>query len=300
MKKHVFVLDTYIVTAFLVLIVLTGILTARKVKTLTDYVAYYKKYNPALIGASLSMVIFGSGTIIGGVEEICNVGLIYALATIGYIINSFITAQYIIPKIDKKFSTMITVSDLFGYFYGKGAEKFSSIIAVLFDVGAAASQLVAAGQLFSYFFNVHYLTGILCTGLIMIIYSSLGGIRTVTILDTIKCLMIVIFIPLLAGIFVFKSGGITNIMHYIPQDYLIAIEHGQFVQYFILFLIFSIPIQMMQPIVVQRILMIDMVNVSQKSYVYLWIYKMCFATCSYGNWPFHCSWAIFGIKQCFI
>lgn len=205
-------IDLVIVISFLLLMLSIGLFTGRKIKNFRDYVLFYKNYNSAFLGLSLTMVIFGSGTIVGAISEMYQVGLIYIIASFGYIVNSLITAKFIIPRIDSRFSGMITVSDMMKHLYGPYAEKFSAVIAILFDVGALATQLMVIGKLLSYFFLLDYSLCLVLAGCIMILYSVLGGIRAITIMDSIKCFMLLTFFPLLASIFVYKAGGMIPIL----------------------------------------------------------------------------------------
>lgn len=257
MKNLFSSLDFTIVLSFLVVALFIGVSTGRKIKSFKDYISFYKNAHPAFLGLSLTMVIFGSGTLIGAISEMCQVGIIYVLASAGYIFNSLITARYIIPKIDERFSGMITVSDMMKYFYGGQAEKFSAMLAILFDIGALATQLMVIGKLLTYFFQIDYNYCLIFTGAIMIIYSSLGGIRVITMMDFIKCLMLIIFIPTLASISVYKAGGMIPILQNIPSQYLSVFDHKDFIKYGVLFVFFMIPIHMLQPIVIQRILLIN-------------------------------------------
>mgnify|MGYP005840326117 CR=1 FL=1 len=262
-------LDVIIVLSFLVGAIFVGIFTGSKIKSFKDYISFYKNGNPAFLGLSLAMVIFGSGTLIGAISEMYQVGIIYLLASAGYIFNSLITARYIIPKIDDRFTGMITVADMIKHFYGKQAERFSAVIAVLFDVGALTTQLMVIGKLLSYFFQIDYNYCLVFTGAIMITYSSLGGIRVITIMDLVKCLMLLIFIPILASISVYKAGGMIHILQNIPSKYLSIFDHKDFIKYGVLFIFFMLPIHMVQPIVIQRILLINDTNTSSKAmYIY--------------------------------
>jgi Na+/proline symporter len=245
------------VALFLLIALSIGVYAGRKIKTINDYIQYYKNYSPAILGLSLMMVIFGSGTISGTVSEIITVGIIYAIASFGYVINSFISAKYIIPKMDHRFDGMISACDIFKYFFDYRAEKFSAIIAFIFDVGAAGTQLLALGKIMSHFLSIDYKLGLALTGGIMVIYSTLGGIRTVTIMDVIKCVLLLIFIPILASVVTFKAGGFMYIISQTNDTRLLVFDHPDFFKYLILFIFFMAPVHMFQPIVVQRLLMIN-------------------------------------------
>ena len=262
-------IDFIIIFIFILIALSIGFRTALKVKTLNDYILYYKKYNYGLIGISLSMVIFGSGTILGTFQSTCKEGIIYAVASFGYVINSLITAKFIIPKIDIRFSGLYTAPDILNLFYGKISEKLSAIIAIIFDIGAASTQLVVLGHLISNFLEIDYATAVLLSTTVILLYSCTGGIRAITILDAIKCFLMLIFIPILANYTTNKAGGILEVLNNTSDNNFTIFDHKDFLKYLTLFIFFMLPTHMLQPIVVQRLLLIDNPLVAKKSmYIY--------------------------------
>lgn len=262
-------IDSFIVIAFLLIALLIGVRTGINVKTLDDYIYYHKKFNPAFIGLSLSMVVFGSGTIFGTFVEVKKLGIIYAVASLGYVINSLITAKFIIPKMDNRFENMISVCDMFKYFYGKETEKFAACIAVIFDIGAISTHLIITGKLISYCFNFNPNISIIISSVIMLTYSCLGGIRAVTVLDAMKCVLMLIFIPILANFITFDAGGILSILKNVPEGYLSIYDNKEFSKYLTLFIFFTLPTHMFQPVVIQRILLIDNKTIASNAmYIY--------------------------------
>ena len=262
-------IDSIIIIAFLLVTLFIGMRAGLNVKTLDDYIYYYKKYNPAFIGLSLSMVIFGSGTILGTFDETRKLGIIYALASFGYVINSLISAKFIVPKIDKRFEGLVSVCDIFRYFYGQKAEKFAAIIAIIFDIGAASTQLIVIGKLISYFLNLSYPISIIISSAVILTYSCAGGIRAVTMLDALKCVLMLIFIPILANFATFSSGGILSVLKNTPSEYLSVTDHQESLKYLTLFCFFILPTHMFQPIVVQRLLLVADKTISSRAmYIY--------------------------------
>lgn len=262
-------IDVIIICSFIVASLAVGILSAKRIKNINDFISSYKAFHPSILGLSLIMVIFGGGTIAGTMVEVRNVGLIYAIASFGYVLNSLITARYIIPKIDHRFYNMLTVCDAMNMLYGKNAKLFTAYIAIIFDLGAATSQLSVLGKTMAYFLNSHYNAGLLLTGGVMVFYSAIGGIKTVTVMDIVKCTLLFIFMPIVASMMIYMAGGFSHIIQNIPSQHLAVLEHPEFFKYTVLFVFFMAPVHMLQPIVVQRIFMInDNIASSNAMYMY--------------------------------
>ena len=242
-----------------------GLRTGIKIKSFDDYAKFYKNYNPGLLGISLSMSIFGSGSLLGVFNQTQTMGIIYAIASFGYIINCLITAKFITPFFDGRFRQALSVCEIFKYFYGARAEKVAAIVALIFNTCAASTGFIVLGLLIQYLFMIEYKIGAAFAAMFSIIYSSIGGIRAITLLDLIKCTMLLIFIPILSNFATFNAGGILYVLENTDSNYFNVINHPNFTQYLLLFIFFSIPTHTLQPIVVQRILLINNPDVTKKS-----------------------------------
>ena len=144
-----------------------------------------------------------------------------------------------------------------------------AIIGIIFDIGAASTQLVVLGHLISNFFEIQYVIAVLLSTTVVLLYSCTGGIRAITILDAIKCFLMLIFIPILANYTTNKAGGILEVLNNTSSNNLTIFDHKEFLKYLTLFIFFMLPTHMLQPIVVQRLLLIDNPLIAKKSmYIY--------------------------------
>ena len=97
---------------------------------------------------------------------------------------------------------------------------------------------------------------IIAGGIILAIYSSHGGIKSVTITDVFQFLVFIIGLPALAYFILNKAGGIQTVFTNIPNTHVQITSHTEFPLYCTLFIFYSfLPAGMIDPAIIQRLLM---------------------------------------------
>ena len=97
-----------------------------------------------------------------------------------------------------------------------------------------------------------------------------------TLIDLIKCALVLIFIPILTNYSIYNAGGITRVLEVSYTNYKNIFFDIDFPKFFCLFIFFLIPIHLLQPVVVQRILLISDNNFSQKALYNYALIRMLF------------------------
>ena len=85
-----------------------------------------------------------------------------------------------------------------GELFGNKVRTITAISGVVGVTGIIAIQLQIAGLLFEYALGVDHFYGIILSGIIITLYSSLGGIRSVTFTDLIQFGTFGVIIPFVA------------------------------------------------------------------------------------------------------
>ena len=96
--------------------------------------------------------------------------------------------------------------------------NISAIIIVIFFAATMVAQFVGGAKLFEAVTGYSYLTGLIVFGLVVVIYTTVGGFRGVAITDAV-CAMVMLagMVILLVGI-IRQGGGYENIMENIVSD----------------------------------------------------------------------------------
>ncbi|MCP3660088.1 MAG: hypothetical protein GY830_07170 [Bacteroidetes bacterium] len=186
-----------IVGGFLVITLIIGIWASRKIKSLNDYALGGKNFNTTTLTLTLLATYIG-GAQLETINKIYRSGIIISVASLGIIFQHLFFAYIIAPKIIY-FKNCITIGDLMEKLYGKKIKFITGAIITFFSLFTIGSQFFMIGKIFNILLDIKTIYGIIIGGSILILYSTIGGIKAVAITDIFQFLIIVIVIPFIAS-----------------------------------------------------------------------------------------------------
>lgn len=196
-------LTTFVLILYLSIIALITLFSYQKVKNYHDFFNARKQGNTITIAGSLIATILGGSAIIGAVNEGPKLGW----ATSWYMLSAAIGLFALLPiagKINK--TGRFTLPGLLGDLYTPGVRRISSWIIATAWLGVVAAQMIAAAQILESFTGMSYTYGVLCSGLVFIVYTLAGGQLSVLKTDFLQS----IFIILGLAVMVFFSAKIPE------------------------------------------------------------------------------------------
>jgi Na+/proline symporter len=111
----------------------------------------------------------------------------------------------------------LSVAEAMGSIYGKEVRLLTAICGILGTIGGIAVQFKVFGNIFNYFLGIDPTYSIFLASSIVILYSSLGGIKAVTYTDIMQFVTFGFVIPLI-GIILWNHIGNTNISFSATND----------------------------------------------------------------------------------
>ena len=258
MLSNVNYLDTdhLVVYGFLAITLFVGLYVGRRVKDMNDYALAGRSYDMTSLVLTFLATGVGAASTVGLASNVFEDGIIMIIASAGAIIALLLVALFIIPRtIDPQGS--ISMAELMGKFYGSKVRITTGILGSIYCIGIVAAQNLALGFVFEQLLGVARPWGIVIGGSIMVLYASLGGVRSVTITDIIHFSFMIVFIPLISSMATNKAGGVVEIFNSLPPAKLTVWGHSQFDYYLVLFFLCMIPSVSLSPPQVQRMLMTD-------------------------------------------
>jgi len=196
-----------VVIIYLTLTLGVSFYLSKRVKSITDFLIAGRKLGLLLTTATLAVIQLGAGVILGGAELGaqsgvwpgmwygigCGGGLILAGLLVasklrrrgGYVPLDFFAARYGEKKWVRFWGWLSNIPSLLGIF---------------------VAQVMAAGTIFS-LFGVDYKIGIIISGVVIMLYSVLGGMISVAVVNFLQLAIIVLGIPLVAVMSLLKSGN---------------------------------------------------------------------------------------------
>ncbi len=107
----------------------------------------------------------------------------------------------------------VTVVDVIRHRYQSDAlAGLSAAVIVLFFSATMVAQFVGGAKLFEAVTGYSYLTGLIVFGLVVVLYTTVGGFRGVAITDTICAIVMLLGMFLLMAGVMKQGGGYANIM----------------------------------------------------------------------------------------
>ena len=118
----------------------------------------------------------------------------------------------------RKFNAVTVVDIIRERFKSDFLAAISAFVIVLFFCGTMTAQFVGGAKLFSAVTGYSYETGLILFGLVVVIYTSIGGFRAVALTDTCCALIMMAGIVLLLKYVLDAGGGYENIMLTIEKN----------------------------------------------------------------------------------
>lgn len=168
---------------------LAGLMAARYVHNTEDYLLAGRRLPFYLVTATLFATWFGSETILGASSEFAGGGLIAVVrdpfgAALCLILVGLVYAK---PLYRMK---LLTLGDFFRERYGPLTEKLASVMIILPYLSWIAAQYVAFGIIMQSLTGLPATQGFLIAGVVVTIYTFVGGMWSVSVTDFIQTLFI--------------------------------------------------------------------------------------------------------------
>lgn len=217
MNASISMIDSAIIILFLVANLLIGFYGSKKIRTFSEYSVWQRSFGSFAICATLSASFIGGGYTMGNAAKVYSIGMIYAFGLLGFSLKEILVAWLIAPKMHQ-YSDCHSVGDIMGKHYGPTIKMITGVFSVLICMGILGAQVSAIGALFTIFFHMGPLLGILIGFGVMIAYAAAGGMRSIVYTDMLQFLVLLIGIPLTFFVGLHHIGGWHVIENTLPAS----------------------------------------------------------------------------------
>jgi Na+/proline symporter/signal transduction histidine kinase len=265
MSVNYFSTEHLVVYVFLAITLIIGLWAGKNIKDIKDYALANKKYGLGTITIIFLATYLNGGSVIESQKSILNEGIIVGIVILSYLISFVLTGIFIIPKLTY-FKDAITVGDVMGNLYGKYGSLITSALGVVYTIFLVGAQILAVGYVCNELLGWPPNTSIVIGGIILILYTSVGGIKAIASTDILQFIAAAIVLPTIAHIAVSEAGGIVNVIKSVPQDKLSILTHSKLPRYLVIPLLISVifPSPIVYPPLFQIMLMTDKPQKSSK------------------------------------
>lgn len=182
---------TYFIFLYLFATLAIGVLASRKVKNTKDFILAGRSLPLSITTAALFATWFGSETILGASSQMALEGFPGVIQEpFGAALCLFLLGVFFAVPLYKM--NILTFGDFYRIRYGRIMEVLAGIFLVLSYLGWIAAQMVAMGIILNTIIGLDIQTGIYLSAGIVVFYTFLGGMWSVSLTDFVQMIMIII------------------------------------------------------------------------------------------------------------
>lgn len=213
-------MTTIIILIYMAVIVAVAVISTKKakVKEADDYLLAGRSLGPLALAGTLAAAEIGGGSTVGVAAKAygdwgLSAGWYVVCSGIGIFLVSFVA-----PYLRKAMAT--TIPEILERRYGKSAHLFATLLSIIAGFIAGAVQIIATSTIISTITGIGLTKTILLAGIVITIYTMLGGLVSVTATDIIHIVFITIGMAVAMPIMVKNAGGWAEIKSLLPAGQL--------------------------------------------------------------------------------
>jgi SSS family solute:Na+ symporter len=210
-------MDLIVIVLYMAAMLAIGWFARRRARTESDYLVAGRRLGPMLYAGTMAALVMGGGATLGGIglgyqNGLAGVWLVFSMAG-GVALISLVLA----PLINRL--RVYTVSQMLELRYGNGYALISGAVMLAYTLMIAVTSTIAYGSIFSVLFDIGKVPAILIGSSVVILYSALGGMWSITLTDFAQFIIktISIFFILLP-MALWRAGGFEGLAAHLPAE----------------------------------------------------------------------------------
>ncbi|GGX64390.1 sodium:solute symporter [Streptomyces minutiscleroticus] len=210
--------DYTVIVVYLAGMLAMGWWGMRRAKSKSEFLVAGRRLGPTLYSGTMAAIVLGGASTIGGVGLGYQYGLsgAWMVFTIGLgllALSVFFSARIARLRV-------YTVSEMLDLRYGGRAGVVSGVVMWAYTLMLAVTSTIAYATIFDVLFDVDRTLAIVIGGSIVVAYSTLGGMWSITLTDMVQFVVKTIgVLLLLLPIAVVKAGGFGEMKAALPTAY---------------------------------------------------------------------------------
>lgn len=205
-----------IVIIYMLIMLFIGWYSSKKISSNEDFMLAGRRLGPLLMAGTLAATEIGGGSSLGVVEKAFGdwgIDANWYVTTMGI---AFVILSFLAPKFRQ--AEVKTVPEYFRRRYGKTSGFITSIIMLLPLIGLTASQFIASSTIVSVMLGWDYKLAVTVVAVVVVVYSVLGGLWSVTMTDFVQVFLIVIGMIIAVPFALNTAGGMEMVRANVPVE----------------------------------------------------------------------------------
>lgn len=202
-----------VIIAYVVLLVVIGLLSARQVRSEGDYLVAGRRLGPIVLGATLPATQMSAGTAIGTVGFIALYGYQYDWFWIALWTGWLVSMLFVAPRMYEFGRTHdgMTIPDIVGARFGRSLRFVVAIVIVVAFLLLFSAEYQGAATVFNLVFGISYIPAVLISALVVGLYSLSGGLFSVARNDVLQMVVFVAGYVAAAVYALHAVGGVSGL-----------------------------------------------------------------------------------------
>lgn len=206
------------IAVYLIGMVVVGLIVSKKNNTSSEFYLGGRKLGPLVTAMSAEASDMSGWLLMGlpGVAYltgICDAGWTAIGLAVGTYINWLIVARRL-----RKYTEVCDSFTLPSFFANRFRDKskilvgLSALVIIVFFVPYTASGFAACGKLFAGVFGAPYVTAMVISAIIILLYTTLGGFLAASLTDFIQSIIMTVALITVVGFGIYTAGGLDNVI----------------------------------------------------------------------------------------
>lgn len=212
-------LNVAIVVFYLVAMLAFGWWGKSRTKNNSDFLVAGRRLGPFLYTGTMAAVVLGGASTVGGVGLGYKFGISGMWLVIAIGVGVLLLSVLFAPTLQKL--KIYTVSQMLSLRYGQETTKVSGIVMLAYTIMIAATSTGAYATIFVVLFDWERWLAIAVGGAIVLVYSTIGGMWSITLADQVQFIIKTVGIFLLMLPFAWNAaGGMDGIRERVDASFL--------------------------------------------------------------------------------
>jgi SSS family solute:Na+ symporter len=217
--------DYLVIIAYLLGLLGVGWWGMRRARSKSDFLVAGRRLGPLLYSGTMAAIVLGGASTVGGVRLGYKFGLSGAWMVVAIGLGLLALSIFFSARIARL--KVYTVAEMLTLRYGDAASVISGLVMWAYTLMLAVTSTIAYATVFDALFGLPRWASIMLGGLIVVGYSTLGGMWSITLTDMVQFVVKTLgVLLLLLPIAIIKAGGFSAMEAKLPSGYFSATSIG--------------------------------------------------------------------------
>lgn len=220
MKLHLSAIDFGVIAAYFIVLIIIGVVSYRFATTRDDYLVAGRRLRFPMFFSCMAALAVGGAVTVGGAQRGYEVGVagVWVGGSLG--MGLVVLGMLVSSKLSRL--RALSMAEVIERNYGPTARILSAILTIIYTVSLTVVQIVSIGAILQGIVGWSTTTCMIVGGGVVIFYTFVGGMWSVTMTDLLQFIVKTAGIIILVPIFVFahpKIGGISGFLEQVPASH---------------------------------------------------------------------------------